>query len=169
MLLVSLSLWKETTLFIHCSPVAGESGWMYILLGISGSALPETIHLLLWNLYLQSSTATMSTNMTYLALFSKPVIFTLNGGNILLNRPINWSQLLSNGYLNSGHPIGWASEWVSGWVSEWLGGDDIQSTCLRCINKFADRKKSQHLMFLSRITFVKIITFANERVPIIGK
>ena len=44
MLLVSLSLWKETTLDIHCSPVAGLSGWMYIRFGISGSALPATIH-----------------------------------------------------------------------------------------------------------------------------
>lgn len=43
MLLVSLSLWNETTFCIHCSPVEGESGWMYILLGISGSALPATI------------------------------------------------------------------------------------------------------------------------------
>ena len=43
-LFVSFSLWKETTFCIHCSPVAGESGWMYILLGISGSAFPATIH-----------------------------------------------------------------------------------------------------------------------------
>ena len=34
----------------HCSPVVGLSGWMYIRLGISGSALPATIHRLLWNL-----------------------------------------------------------------------------------------------------------------------
>ena len=46
MLLVSFSLWNETTFCIHCSPVAGLSGWIYILLGISGSALPATIHLL---------------------------------------------------------------------------------------------------------------------------
>ena len=44
MLFVSFSLWKETTFCIHCSPVAGLSGGMYILLGISGSALPATIH-----------------------------------------------------------------------------------------------------------------------------
>lgn len=47
MLLVSLSLWKLTTFCIHCSPLLGESGWMYILFGISGSAFPATIHLLL--------------------------------------------------------------------------------------------------------------------------
>ena len=45
-LFVSFSLWKLTTFCIHCSPVAGLSGWMYILLGISGSAFPATIHLL---------------------------------------------------------------------------------------------------------------------------
>ena len=50
---MSLSLWKDITLFIHCSPEAGESGWMYIRLGISGSALPDTIHRELWNLYLE--------------------------------------------------------------------------------------------------------------------
>jgi len=50
MLLVSLSLWNETGLLIHCSPVAGESGWMYILLGISGSALPATSQHEFWNL-----------------------------------------------------------------------------------------------------------------------
>lgn len=44
MLLVSLSLWNETTFCIHCSPVDGESGWIYIRFGISGSALPATIH-----------------------------------------------------------------------------------------------------------------------------
>ena len=44
MLLVSLSLWKETTFCIHCSPVVGLSGWMYMRFGISGSALPATIH-----------------------------------------------------------------------------------------------------------------------------
>ena len=43
-LLVSFNLWKETTFCIHCSPVAGLSGWMYILFGISGSALPATSH-----------------------------------------------------------------------------------------------------------------------------
>lgn len=43
-LLVSFSLWKDTTFCIHCSPVDGESGWMYIRFGISGSALPATIH-----------------------------------------------------------------------------------------------------------------------------
>ena len=43
MLLVNFNLWKETTFCIHCSPVAGESGWMYIRFGISGSALPATI------------------------------------------------------------------------------------------------------------------------------
>ena len=32
------------TFCIHCSPVAGLSGWMYILFGISGSAFPATIH-----------------------------------------------------------------------------------------------------------------------------
>ncbi|GBP84105.1 hypothetical protein EVAR_63243_1 [Eumeta japonica] len=44
MLLVSFNLWKETTFCIHCSPVDGESGCMYMRLGISGSALPATIH-----------------------------------------------------------------------------------------------------------------------------
>ena len=44
MLLVSLSLWKEMIFCIHCSPVAGLSGWMYILFGISGSALPAITH-----------------------------------------------------------------------------------------------------------------------------
>ena len=44
MLLLNLSLWKEITFCIHCSPVAGLSGWMYIRFGISGSALPATNH-----------------------------------------------------------------------------------------------------------------------------
>lgn len=46
-LFVNFSLWNETTFCIHCSPVDGESGWIYIRLGISGSALPATIHRLL--------------------------------------------------------------------------------------------------------------------------
>lgn len=54
MLLVSLSLWNETTFCIHCSPVDGLSGCMYILFGISGSAFPATIHRL--ELEIQSST-----------------------------------------------------------------------------------------------------------------
>ena len=41
---MSLSLWKDTTFCIHCSPVVGLSGWMYMRFGISGSALPATIH-----------------------------------------------------------------------------------------------------------------------------
>ena len=84
MLLVNFNLWKDTDFCIHCSPVLGESGWMYIRLGISGSAFPATIQRLLWNLYLQSSTATMSINKIYLDLLSSPDTFTLNGGNILL-------------------------------------------------------------------------------------
>ena len=44
MLFVSFSLWNDTTFCIHCSPVVGLSGWMYILFGISGSALPAMIH-----------------------------------------------------------------------------------------------------------------------------
>lgn len=44
MLLVSLSLWNDTTFCIHCSPVDGLSGCMYIRFGISGSAFPATIH-----------------------------------------------------------------------------------------------------------------------------
>lgn len=83
-LLVSFSLWNVTTFDIHCSPVAGLSGWIYILFGISGSAFPATIHRELWNLYLQSSAATMSISKMYLAFLSSPVHRTLNGGNILL-------------------------------------------------------------------------------------
>lgn len=86
MLFVSLSLWKLTTFDIHCSPVAGLSGWMYILFGISGSAFPATIQRELWNLYLQSSAATMSIKRMYLAFLSRPVHLTLNGGNIRLWR-----------------------------------------------------------------------------------
>ena len=37
---------------IHASPVAGESGWIYIRFANSGSALPATIHFVLWYLYL---------------------------------------------------------------------------------------------------------------------
>ena len=84
MLFVSFSLWKLTTFCIHCSPVAGLSGWMYILLGISGSALPATIHLLLWNLYLKSSAATTSSRRMYLALASRPDILNFICGNICL-------------------------------------------------------------------------------------
>src|SRR6218665_951428 len=58
---------------------------MYIRFGISGSAFPETIHRELWNLYRQSSTATMSTRRIYLALLSNPETLTLNGGNIRLS------------------------------------------------------------------------------------
>lgn len=86
MLFVSLSLWKLTTFDIHCSPVAGLSGWMYILFGISGSAFPATIQRELWNLYLQSSAATISIKRMYLAFLSRPVHLTLNGGNIRLWR-----------------------------------------------------------------------------------
>ena len=44
-MLVSLSLWNEMQgRFIHCSPVAGLSGWIYIRFGISGSALPAITH-----------------------------------------------------------------------------------------------------------------------------
>src|SRR6218665_1932521 len=84
MLLVSLSLWKETILVIHWSPVSGESGWMYIRFGISGSAFPATIHRELWNLYRLSSTGTMSINRMYLAFLSRPLTLTLYGGNIRL-------------------------------------------------------------------------------------
>ena len=44
MLLVSLTFWKEMSCFIHCAPVAGESGWMKKRLGICGSAFPATCH-----------------------------------------------------------------------------------------------------------------------------
>ena len=44
MLLLNFSLWNEITFCIHCSPVAGLSGCMYIRFGISGSAFPATIH-----------------------------------------------------------------------------------------------------------------------------
>ena len=37
---------------IHASPVAGESGWIYIRFANSGSAFPATIHFVLWYLYL---------------------------------------------------------------------------------------------------------------------
>ena len=37
-------LFWPITFCIQCSPVAGLSGWMYIRFGISGSALPATIH-----------------------------------------------------------------------------------------------------------------------------
>lgn len=84
MLLVSFSLRKLTTLDIHCSPVAGLSGWMYMRLGISGSALPATIQRELWNLYLQSSAATMSMRRIYLAFLSIPLHLALSGGNIRL-------------------------------------------------------------------------------------
>lgn len=84
MLLVSFSLWKATGLAIHCSPVAGLSGWMYMRLGISGSALPATIQRELWNLYRQSSAATMSISRMYLAFLSRPLTRTLKGGNIRL-------------------------------------------------------------------------------------
>jgi len=84
MLFVNLSLWKLTTFDIHCSPVAGLSGWIYILFGISGSAFPATIQRELWNLYLQSSAATISIKRIYLAFLSRPVHLTLNGGNIRL-------------------------------------------------------------------------------------
>lgn len=50
MLLVSLSLWKATGLLIHCSPLDGLSGWMYIRFGISGSAFPATVQPEFWNL-----------------------------------------------------------------------------------------------------------------------
>lgn len=84
MLLVSFSLWKLTTLDIHCWPVAGLSGWMYMRLGISGSAFPATIQWELWNLYLQSSAATMSIRTTYLASLSMPAHLALSGGNMRL-------------------------------------------------------------------------------------
>ena len=84
MLLVSFSLWKLTTLDIHCSPGAGLSGWMYMRLGISGSAFPATIQRELWNLYLQSSAATMSISRMYLAFLSIPTHLVRSGGNMRL-------------------------------------------------------------------------------------
>lgn len=93
MLFDNFSLWKLTTFCIHCSPVAGESGCMYIRFGISGSAFPATIHRLLWNLYRQSSTATKSINKIYLARLSKPDTLTLHGGNMRLK--INYIAELS--------------------------------------------------------------------------
>lgn len=86
MLLVSLSLLKLTTRDIHCSPVAGLSGWMYMRLGVSGSAFPATIQREFWNLYLQSSAATRSISRMYLARVSIPVQLTLSGGNMRLER-----------------------------------------------------------------------------------
>lgn len=44
-LLVSFNLSKETTCFIHCAPVAGLSGWTWILGGDTGSAFPATTQL----------------------------------------------------------------------------------------------------------------------------
>ena len=52
-LLVSLSLSKETTCFIHWAPFAGESGWTWIRGGELGSALPATTQLEVWNAYLE--------------------------------------------------------------------------------------------------------------------
>uniref|UniRef100_A0A0E9TJQ4 Uncharacterized protein n=1 Tax=Anguilla anguilla TaxID=7936 RepID=A0A0E9TJQ4_ANGAN len=65
-----------------CGP--GCPGWMYIRLGISGSAFPATIQRELWNLYRQSSAATISINKIYLAFLSRPFTRTLKGGNIRL-------------------------------------------------------------------------------------
>ncbi|TNN69076.1 hypothetical protein EYF80_020659 [Liparis tanakae] len=58
---------------------------MYMRLGISGSALPATIQRDVWNLYLQSSAATMSIRTTYLALLSMPAHLALSGGNMRLS------------------------------------------------------------------------------------
>lgn len=44
-LLVSFSLSNETTCFVHCEPLAGESGWTWILGGELGSDLPATTQL----------------------------------------------------------------------------------------------------------------------------
>ena len=52
-LFVNLSLSKDTTCFIHWAPLAGESGWTWILGGELGSALPATTQLLVWNAYLR--------------------------------------------------------------------------------------------------------------------
>ena len=85
MLLVSFNLWKETIFCSHCSPEAGESGWTYSRLGISGSALPATVHLPLWNLYLLSSIGTMSIMRMYFDFLSSPFRRILKAGNILLH------------------------------------------------------------------------------------
>ena len=42
--LVSLSLSKDTICFIHCVPLAGESGCTWIRPGMCGSALPKIRH-----------------------------------------------------------------------------------------------------------------------------
>lgn len=98
--------------FIHCAPVAGESGCIYSLPGWAGSAFPLTIHSESWNLYLQyytvmlnpissythkhsstdqyvidyllSSTGTMSITTIYLASGSSPDMLICITGNILL-------------------------------------------------------------------------------------
>ena len=44
-LLVSFSLSNETTCFVHWEPLAGESGWTWILGGELGSDLPATTQL----------------------------------------------------------------------------------------------------------------------------
>ena len=43
-LLVSLSLSKEMSCFIQWAPLAGDSGWTWILGGELGSAFPATTH-----------------------------------------------------------------------------------------------------------------------------
>lgn len=127
MLLVSLSLWNDTTFCIHCSPVDGLSGWMllnnnerknncigkignalagldatssgltiantyYIRFGISGSALPATIHRLQ---KLERSTKTKFINDTEQGEWNKYIsirasVKKTRGVNILLFTFINF-------------------------------------------------------------------------------
>lgn len=89
-LLVSLTFSKETTCFLSCSPVKGESGWAYSRHGAGGSAFPATSHEDLWYAYryLLLSTGTISSNTAYLCSGRTPVKDTLNVGNILLQREV---------------------------------------------------------------------------------
>ena len=87
MLLLNLSLWKEITFCIHCSPVAGLSGWIYIRFGISGSAFPATIHRLMsrdkplrthWSIFIiEPSTLVFTTYMHDVLLTFITYILTL--------------------------------------------------------------------------------------------
>ena len=84
LLFVSLTFWNEISCFIHCAPVAGESGCMKSFEGSWGSALPATFHSLPVNLYRQSSARIRSSKMKYFCFGSRPDTEDFSVGNILL-------------------------------------------------------------------------------------
>lgn len=127
-LLVNFNLSNEIICFIHVLPGAGESGCKCMRGGDTGSALPATTQLELWNEYRYrlSSTGTKSIIMMYIAVGSRPQTRTWNVGNMrrpvlvtIISVPCSWN--LSHNCLVSRMAVacpsaGWYTIGSFGWV-----------------------------------------------------